>query len=636
MNIVSTLLGYNRQLNISIFEQSLRRVNLGTDCSMYATKVAGRSNQAIISPSCMEAFIAYIEQKTVKTGKGGFGKRNFTYVAELPSGKEDGNFYLATYLPTEGTLQASIYSPDELTVSTYMLGEADGPSGEVLLLAMMQEFLNDEEFSETFDEFEAAFIAGFPDKDRAYHLAGKLCQNLYYRMSDDSVAAHIEYKIQSSGKLPLIKGDAIEKNIYAPDTIFSGEFQILGSAVAGTKTTTRRRKVGYSLDDLVGKFDPNPSRVMTADEVAMVPVMSTSYIIPEFVMDICKTIQGSAYSSYPMMNFTLRGGAGSGKSEGTRAIAAGLNKPHVFYTCSADTEVFDFIGQVMPASKNNNPEAMKLLAKFEKLGGINSRNIAKVYNLPSLEDAEFMPEEVYSELTGKTFTDDMDEAEKLSAVYRAWHETMERKFDEVAEIVSMDKDNKFVYTETNFIKAIKNGWVVEIQEPNVIASPGVLVGLNGLLEEGSISLPTGEVITRHPDTVVIFTTNVSYQGCRAMNQSVIDRSNELYDVDTPSTDIMVQRVMAITEFPDEEVVTEMANIVKDISVKMAAEGIEDGACGMRSLISWAMKTKLTGDPYKAAMTTVLSKCSNDKDARDVLLMRLDESSFKPSKRTRKR
>lgn len=50
--------------------------------------------------------------------------------------------------------------------------------------------------------------------------------------------------------------------------------------------------------------------------------------------------------------------------------------------------------------------------------------------------------------------------------------------------------------------------------------PGVLVGLNSLLEqEGSITLPTGEVIDRHPDTVIVITTNIDYEGCRGMNRA---------------------------------------------------------------------------------------------------------------------
>ena len=90
----------------------------------------------------------------------------------------------------------------------------------------------------------------------------------------------------------------------------------------------------------------------------------------------------------------------------------------------------------------------------------------------------------------------------------------------------------YTYVETDFIKALKNGYLLEIQEPTVIMQPGVLVGLNSLLEQGgSITLPTGEVIQRHPDTVIVVTTNVTYEGCRGLNRatrSVLKRCGTNY------------------------------------------------------------------------------------------------------------
>lgn len=72
---------------------------------------------------------------------------------------------------------------------------------------------------------------------------------------------------------------------------------------------------------------------------------------------------------------------------------------------------------------------------------------------------------------------------------------------------SSDGRQTFTYIETDFIRALKHGYLVELQEPTTIIQPGVLVGLNSLLEQkGSITLPTGEVIHRHPDAVVVVTT----------------------------------------------------------------------------------------------------------------------------------
>lgn len=641
-DILTSLLGFDQKLTSAeapFDSLPTKRVEVGTTGSAYATSSASKTSTATISKTLIKMCYRLFEIEKGAKDKGAVGKVSFKNVAEYVSTRGDDTIDVAVYDPNEGTVQAIILDTLTSTGKGYVLkkGQKDGT---VVMMAMFPEFAADAEFNEYYNLFKDEYDKGFPDINEATRIIGILSQNVYFRLKDDSCSANIPFNAPSTGNLQLIKNTALTAGTYDPDTVICGEFQVLdskGGATASPTAKAKKKKKGYELEDLVGKFNPNPSRVLSADEQLMVPRMEPWYIIPEFVMEVCETVKASVNTSYPMTNFTFRGGAGSGKSKATEAIAAGMNRPHVFYTCSADSEIFDFIGQVMPASKDTkDPEMMKLLAKFEKLGGINSKNIAKVYDLPSLEDAAFMPDMVYEELTGEELPETLSESEKLSAVYKKWHEVMENKFDEIVALLSTDSSNKFVYTETNFIKAIKNGWVVEVQEPNVIASPGVLVGLNGLLEEGSISLPTGEVITRHPDTVVIFTTNVSYQGCRTMNQSVIDRSNELYDVETPDNQSMVDRVMAITEYPDEDVVAEMASIVKDINNSMVDMGIDDGTCGMRSLLSWAMKAKITGNVYKAAMTTVLSKCSNDKESREALQKRLDESSFRASKRSRSR
>ena len=82
------------------------------------------------------------------------------------------------------------------------------------------------------------------------------------------------------------------------------------------------------------------------------------------------------------------------------------------------------------------------------------------------------------------------------------------------------------YVDTPLVGAIRYGYLVELQEPTVIANPGVLVGLNSLLDRcNSVFLPNGEVINRHPDTTIVVTTNNDYAGCKQMNQSVISRMN---------------------------------------------------------------------------------------------------------------
>lgn len=188
------------------------------------------------------------------------------------------------------------------------------------------------------------------------------------------------------------------------------------------------------------------------------------------------------------------------------------------------------------------------------------------------------------------------------------------------------------YVETDFVKALKHGYVIEIQEPSTIVQPGVLVGLNSLLEQsGSITLPTGEAIQRHPDAVVVVTTNTSYEGCRGMNQSVLDRMSLVRDVELPSPEVMAQRAMSVTGATDEYEVSKMVQVVNDLAEYCRKNSITDGSYGMRSLIDWIISSEITGDVYESALYTIISKATADELDREALISTVLEPIFAPKR-----
>ena len=87
---------------------------------------------------------------------------------------------------------------------------------------------------------------------------------------------------------------------------------------------------------------------MSALEQSLIPKLPEWYIIPPEVVDICKHAQKTTGRPMQMRNFLLRGPAGTGKTMGAKAIAAGLGLPYMKYTCSANTEIFDFTGMIFP------------------------------------------------------------------------------------------------------------------------------------------------------------------------------------------------------------------------------------------------------------------------------------------------
>ena len=175
-----------------------------------------------------------------------------------------------------------------------------------------------------------------------------------------------------------------------------------------------------------------------------------------------------------------------------------------------------------------------------------------------------------------------------------------------------DNNGGIKYVESNFIKAIKNGWMIEVQEPYVIAKQGVLTALNGLLDDNAgITLPSGEFVKRHPDCIVVFTTNVSYVGCKKPNQSVLRRMNNVYDVLMPSDDEIKKRVVANTGFNNNNILDKMITCINRVNAYLVEEMIDDGVCGISELIDWVSTFLITKNVVSAAQSTIVSKATDD-------------------------
>ena len=243
---------------------------------------------------------------------------------------------------------------------------------------------------------------------------------------------------------------------------------------------------------------------------------------------------------------------------------------------------------------------------------VQTGSVRRDADLPSLQDIQMDPASAYCAMTGEYREDvtDSDVFDKLLEVM-----AMRAKAEQPAQA-----RQSFRYVDTPFVQALRRGYVVEIQEPTVIANPGVMVGLNSLLDRcNSITLPTGEVIERHPDCVVIVTTNIGYEGCRDMNQSVLSRMNLIIDFDQPDTATMANRVIKLTGCTDKGAVRQMVGCVGEIIRCCREKSITDGNCGMRELIAWVQSFMVTHDILAAAKYTVLSAVSGDPENREEIL-----------------
>ena len=561
------------------------------------------------------------------SGEGAVGIIDHRTAAEYKSSAGADAYHLVVYDSNTGSLMASVYDSNMETFENYTLNSS-GRDGAAVMMALFPMLMQDDEFKENFEVYQDELNAGYPHMDKATEYMALMCDNAYRRIKDDSCAAHIKVNVDKAGNLMRVSQTHLDSGSFTPTTVLAGEFKIFaqtGPAQIYSATET----IDHA--DFEGQYVLN-KRTFTPQETMLIPKLPEWYIIPKEVVDICKHAKATTGKSMQMRNFLLRGPAGTGKTMGAKAIAAGLGLPYMKYTCSANTEIFDFVGMIFPDSEDASTGNAQLDAERETLkqmGGINYANVSKLMKLPDLDDMDYDPAGVYMALTG---------VENAAATSQdCMSIVLDRVTEKVRELSKTVKDKSssgqtYRYVETDFVKALKHGYVIEIQEPSTIVQPGVLVGLNSLLEQsGSITLPTGEVIQRHPDAVVVVTTNTSYEGCRGMNQSVLDRMSLVRDVELPSPEVMAQRAMSVTGATDEYEVSKMVQVVNDLAEYCRKNSITDCSYGMRSLIDWIISSEITGDVYESALYTIISKATADELDREALISTVLEPIFAPKR-----
>lgn len=618
---INNLFNYSRSLPVPFDTMTNKKVKVA---SMYGAKTESTLCGSVIK--AVHAMCRCING----TGEGAVGQIDTNKsVAEYKSSVGPDAYHLVVFDAASGSALASVYDKNTELIEQYVAHPSQR-DGAAIFFALMPFLMSDAEFDETFQEYYDQFIAGYPDMAKATESMAILCDNAYRRIKDDTCPAHINITVDKSGNLMRVSQGQLDSGSFVPTSVTAGEFTIFaktGPAVI--------KKAGVVVEhtDFVGKYPLTPGRTLSALELSLIPKLPEWYIIPPEVVDICKHAQKTTGRPMQMRNFLLRGPAGTGKTMGAKAIAAGLGLPYMKYTCSANTEIFDFTGMIFPetdAVSTGSSELDREREILKSMGGISYANVAKLMRLPDLDDMDYDPAGVYQALTG---------VENLAATVQDCMSVVLEKVTEKVQALSKRAENRqssgqnYTYVETDFVKALKHGYLVEVQEPSTIIQPGVLVGLNSLLEqEGSITLPTGEIIRRHPDTVVIVTTNVSYEGCRSMNQSVVDRMSLVKDIELPEPEVMVQRAMAVTGCADEYLVSQMVQVVNDMADYCRKNSITDGACGMRSLIDWVISAEISGDPYLSAKYTVISKATADEEDREALITTILDPMFAPKRK----
>lgn len=384
-----------------------------------------------------------------------------------------------------------------------------------------------------------------------------------------------------------------------------------------------------------------PIHVLSDDEKALVPELDPNYVPPAALVDAARRIRadwGHHIGLAP--NIILEGDAGSGKTTGSIFWAYVFNIPRTKMTMSPTFESANLIGAFYPVFRDLDDwdiesqdkkvlKKVKSLMESDEYKGDVPRNrdlilsmrkamaneevralIREEYNIPSEEEVLFDPEGVWRDL-GHT-TDCPTEEDVTFEVRNLFQDKVFRLMGILSDEAEKGHVSyQFIISE--LLKAFQNGWMVEIQEAASVLRPGVLTELNSLLEpNGSIELPNGQRIYRHPDTIVVITTNRGYAGNVDLNESLRDRCVMGIKMDTPSAEEMAARAMARTGLKNKAVALAAAKTMKSIEEEAKSKCIR-GSYGMRSLLGWMMDLVRGDFSEETFMQRVIYKMTTDDD-----------------------
>lgn len=422
-----------------------------------------------------------------------------------------------------------------------------------------------------------------------------LCDSVYHQLGDN-----IPINIPSSGIFPAVPDDKTLNNLYLPSkTTMVGNFTVKGLS----KKKVAKAVKAVSGDELQCMYALNEH--MTAEEKKLVPKMPDWYVVPKWVLKAAHNIQfhhknGGLDSASKQNNIFLFGEPGTGKSEGAKAIASALGLPCTHISMSANSDEFVFTGQIIPEVEGVTGNRCDIKKEF---GSINEM----------LEEISLDPETAYCKLTG---------SEKANATA----EDCMTAYANTACVVNGNSGVRYKFVESDFCRAIENGWLVTIEEFTNVRDAGVGIILNQLMDGyQTITLPTGKVIHRHQNTVIVFASNVDEANCGEFETSTLSRLKPMYNISTPTKTELIKRVVKVTGYNgDMNVVSQMADVVIALRDYIKNHALV-GTCGVREFSGWLLQFLANKDFDEestlrgAAMETIVPSASpHEEDIEEIM------------------
>lgn len=386
-------------------------------------------------------------------------------------------------------------------------------------------------------------------------------------------------------------------------------------------------------------------RQWSTAEKMMIPTFPEDMPVMPETIRMAKRIIGTRDAVNPVSNLMWRGVTAYGKSTGTRQLAAILNVPFFVQTCHPGMEITEFKSTWVPVSEDDNIELDMdciTITGGNELPENVAKAVAHVEAMEKEQRQEFLsgsnfymtammdPEGASFELFGEEV---VMEPEELCAVYAdVVSEFRERPMrvkisqletDNSGEKKKKKKENKpgFKHIISPYLKAIINGYIVEIQEPSRIRDSGVLVGLNEYDHAGAvIHLMNGAMARRHKDAICIFSDNVGYASCRPIDPSVLRRMGMIIDSYELSEKMVKDRTRRNTGCKDTKLLNKCYKLWYSVKEFTEQNSITDGSVSPMELERFVQAMMLDGEDFLEDNLNdcVISKATCDIDAqRDI-------------------
>jgi len=550
-------------------------------------------------------------------------------------GSDNDDMYIAEYRQTETISHVACFDIKKRqflfvgitedggeSYKPYELDFDKGRNGTVLWLALMPYlFDNSEEIkdvlsnAETISQAYKDVVEGNAQSvtKEAQKLGFLFCDSVYYTVNRIGAAKEIEVDIPEKGSFPIVPG-AVQKGAYKPDKMICGKIFF----ARGLTDDKPKRKVMPEIlpSELKCKYMLNPN--MSEAEKAAVRQMPDTYIVSPLLLKAVHNIwyhhrNDKVDIGITPKNLLLIGPPGSGKSEFGKAIASGLGLRDTHVSLSANSDESFATGTFSPKVDEAGQHVAVNL--FENV-------LSKYQNVANLLDcAEMAPDVVFMDIAGEDKPDaTLADCVEAYSVLKAKAET-ESTLEEY-QAKGNSSGISYTFVESDFAKAIENGWLVILEEFTNVRDSAIAILINQLMDGyQELKLPTGKVIHRHPNTVVVFACNTDENQTGELQVSTLSRLTTKYYIDFPSQADMIRRVRNITGFDDAAALEKMAKVVTTLRDYIDEHGF-NGVCGVREFAGWALQYQGNLDfdadstLREAAMETIVPSASTHKEEMD--------------------